>query len=86
MPEEDYKSDLPLQPFVKPSSSAVDLQLEPTKDDTYYYLERDGPENQTKTELVRIATCAVFHKFGSGKGVPHSFAGEMFEICVEVWY
>ena len=47
----------------------------------YYYLAdekaaSDSTQDQTedRKELVRIPTCAVFHKFAAGKGVPHSFA------------
>ena len=48
----------------------------------YYYYARDrtmfdsGVEKEEdRRELVRIPTCAIFHKFASGKGVPHSFVG-----------
>ena len=30
---------------------------------------------EERRELVRINTCAVFHKLSPGKGVPHSFIG-----------
>ena len=50
--------------------------------DRYYYLARDKNasdsihgEPEDRRELVRIPTCAIFHKFASGKGVPHSFVG-----------
>jgi len=48
----------------------------------YYYYARDrtaydsaAEKDEDKRELVRIPTCAIFHKFASGKGVPHSFVG-----------
>ena len=49
----------------------------------YYYLARDKTISDSlqeqaeddRRELVRIPTCAIFHKFASGKGVPHSFVG-----------
>ena len=48
----------------------------------YYYFARDKLANESardqtedRKELVRIPTCAIFHKFASGKGVPHSFVG-----------
>jgi hypothetical protein len=45
----------------------------------YYYSVRDkiasDERDEDRRELVRIPTCAVFHKFASGKGVPHSFVG-----------
>jgi len=48
-------------------------------EEQYYYSLRDKIANEERDEdrreLVRIPTCAVFHKFASGKGVPHSFVG-----------
>ena len=43
----------------------------------YYYYAHDktATEDEDRRELVRIPTCAVFHKFAAGKGVPHSFVG-----------
>ena len=48
----------------------------------YYYFARDKTmsdsiqeQAEDRRELVRIPTCAVFHKFAAGKGVPHSFVG-----------
>jgi KUP system potassium uptake protein len=45
----------------------------------YYYSVHDKiaseERDEDRRELVRIPTCAVFHKFASGKGVPHSFVG-----------
>ena len=32
-------------------------------------------EVEERRELVRIETCAVFHKLTPGAGVPHSFVG-----------
>jgi len=50
--------------------------------DRYFYLARDKAASSSiqeqpeeRKELVRIPTCAVFHKFAAGKGVPHSFVG-----------
>ena len=28
-----------------------------------------------KRELIRISTCAIFHKYNRGPGVPHTFVG-----------
>lgn len=48
----------------------------------YYYYAHDKIANDSaqeeaedRRELVRIPTCAVFHKFAAGRGVPHSFIG-----------
>ena len=48
----------------------------------YYYLAHDKNKNDSilerpedRRELVRIPTCAIFHKFAAGRGVPHSFVG-----------
>ncbi|KLO05737.1 potassium transporter [Schizopora paradoxa] len=39
-------------------------------------LEHDGNAAvEEKKELVRINTCAIFHKLTPGRGVPHSFIG-----------
>ncbi|TFK27651.1 potassium transporter [Coprinopsis marcescibilis] len=35
--------------------------------------QEDGSE--PRKELVRISTCAIFHKISQGKGVPHTFVG-----------
>ena len=35
-----------------------------------------GGENE-KLELVRLPTCAIFHKLGAGTGVPPSFLGTL---------
>lgn len=53
-------------------------------DMTYYMIK--GPAGNSEvtdektgrglTELVRIPTCAIFHKIASGQGVPHTFTGE----------
>ncbi|KAF9052418.1 potassium transporter [Hymenopellis radicata] len=48
---------------------------------TYYFMESlgtivpGGLSSQERKELVRIPTCAVFHKSTEGRGVPHSFVG-----------
>ena len=51
---------------------------------SYYYISRNmddqhpkEPDSPTEVrrELVRIPTCAVFHKIASGAGVPHTFVG-----------
>ena len=48
----------------------------------YFYLAHDKNKNDSilerpedRRELVRIPTCAIFHKFAAGRGVPHSFVG-----------
>ncbi len=33
-------------------------------------------------ELVRIPTCAVFHKIAEGQGVPHSFIGKLASVVL----
>lgn len=60
-------------------------QNESEKDPTYFFLSPEAelayhadPNSslEGKRELVRIPTCAVFHKIASGKGVPHTFVGK----------
>ena len=44
----------------------------------YYYASdkiADEEQDEDRREIVRIPTCAIFHKFAAGKGVPHSFIG-----------
>jgi len=57
---------------------------EPMKDPTYYFLSPEAElayhanrdsSSEGRRELVRIPTCAIFHKIASGKGVPHTFIG-----------
>lgn len=46
--------------------------------DRYYYYANDKlatEREEARKELVRIPTCAIFHKFAAGRGVPHSFVG-----------
>jgi KUP system potassium uptake protein len=38
-------------------------------------LEDDEKEVEGRRDLMRISTCAVFHKFSRGPGVPHTFVG-----------
>jgi KUP system potassium uptake protein len=73
--EDGEKHALP--PIEVQPSTGVDVEVDTLGEETYYYLERIGSDaEEEKQELVRIDTCAVFHKLGSGKGVPHSFVGE----------
>ena len=37
--------------------------------------EGEGEVVEEKKELVRIDSCAIFHKLTPGQGVPHSFVG-----------
>jgi KUP system potassium uptake protein len=69
----------------RPESLKFDGKLE-----NYYYMapgrgdrtpsdEKNGSfeqEEEERRELVRISTCAIFHKLSAGTGVPHSFVGE----------
>ena len=57
---------------------AEELDDSVTIQEQYYYFARDRTvhdQEEDRRELVRIPTCAVFHKFAAGKGVPHSFVG-----------
>ncbi|KAH8825021.1 potassium transporter [Flagelloscypha sp. PMI_526] len=51
-------------------------------DDAAYYItgaatpiSYDKTGSPIKTELVRLQSCAVFHKLATGRGVPHTFVG-----------
>ena len=62
----------------RPDSITAEDVDESESQEQYYYYARDkvaDEEDEGRRELVRIPTCAVFHKFASGKGVPHSFVG-----------
>lgn len=37
-------------------------------------------EDKEKMELVRLPTCAIFHKLGAGTGVPPSFLGKSLRL------
>lgn len=47
--------------------------------------------NQEEMDIVRLPTCAVFHKLTAGRGVPHSFYGFIKQmpalprLVVSVW-
>jgi len=72
--EDGEKRALP--PIEVQPPNGVDVEVDTLGEETYYYLERLGSDaEEEKQELVRIDTCAVFHKVASGKGVPHSFVG-----------
>lgn len=47
----------------------------------YLYPERQSMDAETpapkRRELVRINSCAIFHKRTHGKGVPHAFVGAL---------
>lgn len=43
---------------------------------SYYIVDQDRDGSKRIKELARIPTCAVFHNYTSGKGVPHSFVGK----------
>jgi KUP system potassium uptake protein len=56
-----------------------------SQETTYYFLTTPSEMamtmdnkklEQEKKELVRLPTCAIFHKLAKGKGVPHTFVGE----------
>ena len=64
------------------TSDNDELEESVSVQERYYYLARDKTpsdsileQTEDRRELVRISTCAVFHKFAAGKGVPHSFVG-----------
>lgn len=54
-------------------------------DSAYYYLPKEkqfasqdrGLEVE-KRDLARIPTMAIFHKLTVGRGVPHTFVGELY--------
>ena len=61
---------------ITPDADELDDAM--TVQEQYYYLARDRTvpdQDEDRRELVRIPTCAIFHKFAAGKGVPHSFVG-----------
>lgn len=58
-----------------------------TESTSYYYMapaklahlssdEKSSAEDEEKRDLVRISSCAFFHKLSAGMGVPHSFVGK----------
>jgi KUP system potassium uptake protein len=60
-------------------SEADELDESESVEQQYYYFASDKAEDEEqdedRREIVRIPTCAIFHKFAAGKGVPHSFIG-----------
>ena len=41
-------------------------------------------EDRETMELVRLPTCAIFHKLGAGTGVPPSFLGKYYHhMCTD---
>jgi KUP system potassium uptake protein len=60
-------------------SGADELDNSESIEQQHYYFASDKiadeEEDDDRREIVRIPTCAVFHKFAAGKGVPHSFIG-----------
>jgi hypothetical protein len=60
------------------SSDAINEEaLETEKHDSVlYYLSSEGEKDEARHELVRIPTCAIFHKLSRGRGVPHTFMGK----------
>jgi KUP system potassium uptake protein len=49
------------------------LERSPSANDTDEYINEKHLIE--KRELVRISTCAIFHKYTRGPGVPHTFVG-----------
>ena len=49
------------------------LEKDPSADITDEYVKEERLIE--KRELVRISTCAIFHKYTRGPGVPHTFVG-----------
>lgn len=85
-PNSDARSD------VEEVSSDASHEL---KRSTYYVLDHGFDYQHEKGEresevsdmgllaLARIPTCAVFHKFTTGRGVPHSFVSAyLFSSCL----
>lgn len=74
-PDEDVITTLP---------ALTDENGDDKKPRVTYYISKgeryqEEPEAvEDRRELVRIPTCAVFHKLTVGKGVPHSFVGECY--------
>ncbi|EIN06328.1 potassium transporter [Punctularia strigosozonata HHB-11173 SS5] len=62
-------------------ASEEDRGLSPIPHEYYYMADPDKGNSfndfpdEERRQLVRIPTCAIFHKLSSGKGVPHSFVG-----------
>jgi KUP system potassium uptake protein len=60
-----------------------ETEMEKEKADSLYYYvtepeessSNDEAQAEEKHELVRIPTCAIFHKLSKGRGVPHTFIG-----------
>ena len=65
-------------------SVATMVNVQEVQPESFYYMACDKAgsayENEKKPEarrdLVRTATCAIFHNTSAAKGVPHSFVGE----------
>ena len=79
------KGEIAMPGLQIPNSIASDrdeLEESVSVEERYYYLARDKSATDSvqehaedRKELVRIPTCAIFHKFAAGRGVPHSFVG-----------
>ncbi|KLO10263.1 potassium transporter [Schizopora paradoxa] len=56
--------------YMSPASPALSRQVSNSGEKSIA-----STEEEEKRELVRINTCAIFHKLTPGRGVPHSFIG-----------
>ncbi|KJA24112.1 hypothetical protein HYPSUDRAFT_39258 [Hypholoma sublateritium FD-334 SS-4] len=84
--EFDGKNRMNLRHFIRQKQAEAvldDGSTTESTDMTYYMIKEpagnpevtDEKTGRGLTELVRIPTCAIFHKIASGQGVPHTFTG-----------
>ena len=91
--EFDSKTRMNLRYFIGRSRRPP---ISPTDEgEVYYYMrnhvpyssvedvteDESGDSESRGKELLRISSCAVFHKITSGKGVPHTFIGDFRSFC-----
>lgn len=70
------------RPCMSRADSVVTMVEVQDQPEMFYYMARNKEDGayekspEARRELVRTATCAVFHNTSAAKGVPHSFVGE----------
>ena len=57
------------------TTESNDMTYYMIKDSAGQFEATDEKTGRGLTEIVRILTCAIFHKIASGQGVPHTFTG-----------
>lgn len=85
--QQDQKNNATLQ-LGTTDDNSIEGEDEVTmeSDPTYYYVSNEkhsldsSGDMDDKRKLMRIPTCAVFHKIARGKGVPHTFIGECYYL------